>query len=166
MKDFIWLLHCSQVLFEMTRGNPWGKPILKTHIRIHSSTQQSLTDTQISSPALCFVQQFSERKTLCFIFSKMWMSFWSLWISRWQPITVILSVSMSSTVLTQLPEDGELAWFNHLLTHSTMITHTHTARRRLDGCGIVTALIMIPKPPPIPHFPLSETNCKHHPQKL
>lgn len=77
----------------------------------------------------------------------MWMSFW---ISRWQPITVILSVSVSSTVLTQLPEDGEPAWFNHLLTHSMMITHT--ARRQVDGCSIVTALsplhIMIPQPAP------------------
>lgn len=66
------------------------------------------------------------------------MSFWRLRLSRREPITVILSVSVSSTVLTQLPEDGELARFNHPLTHNVMITHT--ARRQVHGCSFVTAL--------------------------
>lgn len=58
---------------------------------------------------------------------------------------------MSSTVLTQLPGDGELAWFNHPFTHTD--DHRHTARRQVHGCSIVTALsphqIMVLYPPPI-----------------
>lgn len=41
--------------------NPQIKP--QQHIAIFD-------DTHISSSTLCFVQQFSERKMLCFIFSK------------------------------------------------------------------------------------------------
>lgn len=54
---------------------------------------------------------------------------------------------LARAVLTQPPEDGEPAWFNHLLSHCVMITHT--TRRQVDGCGAMTALrrrrrIMIP----------------------
>lgn len=95
--------------------------------------------------------------------AKIWMSFRSLWISRWQPITVILSVSVSSTVLTQLSEDGELAWFNHPLTHSMMITHI--ARRQVDRCRIVTALSPITKwyiNLPLQLLLQTETYCYKH----
>lgn len=72
------------------------------------------------SATLCFVQQFS------FVSHSagMWMCFRSIWISRRRPITVTLSISVSSTVLTQLPQDGELPWFNHLLTLTVWWSHT------------------------------------------
>ncbi len=120
----------------------WREPERKTNIKRSEdeveAAQSKPTGTQISSSTLCFVQQFSKRKMLCFIFSKNVNEPLQSWISRWQPITVILSVSMSSTLLTQPPQDGALARFNHPLTHSMMITHS--ASRQVDGCGTVTAL--------------------------
>lgn len=44
--------------------------------------------------------------------------------------TAIPSISVSSTVLTQLPKDGGPVWFNHPLTHSVMIRHS--VRRHVD----------------------------------
>lgn len=63
------------------------------------------------------------------------MSFQSFGISGQQPITVILSVSVSSAVLTQLPEGGMggWGWFNHLLILSVMVAHTLPGDRWVDA---------------------------------
>lgn len=44
--------------------------------------------------------------------------------------TAIPSISVSSTVLTQLPKDGGPVWFNHPLNDSLMIRHS--VRRHVD----------------------------------
>lgn len=44
--------------------------------------------------------------------------------------TAIPSISVSSTVLTQLPKDGGPVWFNHPLNDSVMIRHS--VRRHVD----------------------------------
>lgn len=110
-----------------------------------------------------FMWAVSQEKDALLCIQKMWMSFWCLWISRWHPITVILSVSMSSTVPTQLPEDGELAWFNHPFTRTHCDDHTHCDETGAwtQHCDSLQSplhykTLSPPPPPPILHFPTTE----------
>lgn len=150
----------------MTQGKQREKkPILKKPADRATRARGDLTNTHISSSTLCF-------RSAAALFphsAEIRMSLWGLWISRWQPITVILSVSVSSAVLTQLPEDGEPAWFNHPLTLGVMITHI--ARRQVEAWWIVTALLLHSGTywhlnhrhhDWIPRWPAPQTSCCKH----
>lgn len=152
----------------MTQGNPTGKPIIKRPTDEATAAHSNLWQIY-RFLHLLYVSFSSLAREKCFVSysAETWMSFWSLWISRWQPITVILSVSVSSTLLTQLPVDGTLTRFNHLLTHSMMITHTHHKETGgwMQHCeNTQSPLHSDTLTSSISHFSTSKMSCHRHSQ--
>lgn len=86
-------------------------------------------------------QHFSQKTAWLCIPEECGEAILRVWISRRRPIRVIFSVSVSSSVLTQLPEDGELARFNHPFTQTQTTKITHAAERQVPERSAATALI-------------------------
>lgn len=86
-------------------------------------------------------QHFSQRTAWLCIPEECGEAILRAWISRRRPIRVIFSVSVSSSVLTQLPEDGEPARFNHPFTQTQTMMIAHAAERQVPGRSAATALI-------------------------
>lgn len=86
-------------------------------------------------------QHFSQKTAWLCIPEECGEAILRVWISRRRPIRVIFSVSVSSSVLTQLPEDGELARFNHPFTQTQTMKITHAAERQVPERSAATALI-------------------------
>lgn len=86
-------------------------------------------------------QHFSQKTAWLCIPEECGKAILRVWISRRRPIRVIFSVSVSSSVLTQLPEDGELARFNHPFTQTQTTKITHAAERQVPERSAATALI-------------------------
>lgn len=131
----------------------WAKePKQKTNIKNPQRKPKGLWQSDIH----IYVNSLA-KKMHCFAFRKCELAFGVIEFQDGSLLQWFLSRAMSSTMLTQFPEDGELAWFNHPFTHHSDDL-THTGRREVHGRSIVTAFSphynTIPLPPPqLLHFP-------------